>query len=89
MSRTFVCGLAAALAIVAFPASVMAAPKEGSVTDPAGDAAAQRDITDVKVRYDPGGIVTNAKAKLAFHWASASDRWSVTFARPNARTSRS
>ncbi len=58
MSRTLIGGLAAALALVALPAAAMGATKEGSLTDPTGDAPAQRDITDVKVSYDPGGIIT-------------------------------
>jgi hypothetical protein len=58
MSRTLICGLAAALAFVVLPATAMAVTKEGSATDPSGDAPTQRDITDVKVSYDTGGVVT-------------------------------
>jgi hypothetical protein len=70
-SRTLLCGVAAALGLLAIPASVMAAPKEGSLTDPAGDAAPQRDITDVKVSYDRGGIVTASVTLTALPDASA------------------
>jgi hypothetical protein len=79
MTRTLVCGLAAALALVAVPASASAAPKEGSLTDPTGDAAPQRDITDVKVSYDPGGIVTAKVTLVAAPDASATAAVGVRF----------
>jgi hypothetical protein len=79
MTRSLACGLLAALALLALPAAAGAAKKEGALTDPAGDAASHRDITDVKVTYDTGGIITADVTLAALPDASSTAIVAVRF----------